>query len=466
LIGRQIKTKRYFSKGSKLSGVKQDGSREWISVLSAVTAAGRALSPGVIYQSATRLVREDWLRDWDTTGDFRALVTSTESGWINADLAFQWLKEVIDKETRREGGRKRLLLLDGHSTHLTLPFLEACDEANIILALIPAHSTHIMQPLDVGLFGPLSRAYSAALEAKQSSLPLATAISKGDFWRLFEGAYKAAFTSTNIRKAFAAAGIYPREISKVLVQIPDREADGKAEVKTEPGLTGQLREIRRKAKRHSVYRKPEVQELIGSLERAAMELEFTTHDRDLLRATVERQRKKNANSKQLQHPDLPDLGKGIFFTPGKIAKAREWEEEKVRQVEEDAAAKAARLVQRERDKAAKEAEKERRRARRVEDQQKKAIERLQMERDKAERKAERKARTEANQRAREERKLARQALKKRYRRTTTTLDQIDQEIVIGQEPPNARDEEVMEVDETPLVTRTGRPVRKPARFRR
>jgi hypothetical protein len=37
-----------------------------------------------------------------------------------------------------------------------------------------------MQPLDVGCFGPLSHAYSQVLEVMQSSLPLATAITKAD----------------------------------------------------------------------------------------------------------------------------------------------------------------------------------------------------------------------------------------------------------------------------------------------
>jgi hypothetical protein len=342
-------------------GVKQDGSREWISIKAAITASGRVLSPGVIFQSQSGLVREHWISDWEVTGGFRAAVAATESGWTNAELAVQFLEEVIDKETRQNGSGYRLLLLDGHSTHLTLPFLEACDRARIILALIPAHSTHLMQPLDVGCFGPLSHAYSQALERWQSNLPLASSLTKSDFWRLFETAWKEAFTKKNIISAFTAAGIWPWCPKKVLDKVPQTR---KAEKKAELTLSGQLRQIYRETRRDrdQIWRDPRIKVLLNCLERASVELECIKHDNAQLRASIARQKTKTATSKQLQHPDLPNLGKGCFFTPSKIQKAREWEQDKANKAEADAAAKAQRLVDMALKKAAKEAEIERKRA--------------------------------------------------------------------------------------------------------
>ena len=115
-----------------------------------------------------------------------------------------------------------MLLLDGHSTHLQLPFLDYCDKARIIIGLLPAHSTHLIQPLDVGCFGPLSQAYSKALEEMQSSLPLASGIIKADFWRLFEHSWTVSLTKKNITGAFEATGIYPFRPKKVLDRIPER----------------------------------------------------------------------------------------------------------------------------------------------------------------------------------------------------------------------------------------------------
>lgn len=58
----------------------------------------------------------------------------------------------------------QLSVIDGNDSHVTWEFLRYCLENDIIPLCLPAHSTHILQPLDVGLFGPLARNYSTALD--------------------------------------------------------------------------------------------------------------------------------------------------------------------------------------------------------------------------------------------------------------------------------------------------------------
>ena len=84
-------------------------------------------------------------------------ISSSPSGWTNNDIGLAWLKEVFDRETRRKARtRYRLLLLDGHGSHLTMEFLNYCHDNKILLAVFPPHSTHTLQPLDVGMFTPLN----------------------------------------------------------------------------------------------------------------------------------------------------------------------------------------------------------------------------------------------------------------------------------------------------------------------
>ena len=45
-----------------------------------------------------------------------------------------------------------------------MAFLDLAREKNIIPLILPPHSTHRLQPLDVGFFGPLSSAYSKGLD--------------------------------------------------------------------------------------------------------------------------------------------------------------------------------------------------------------------------------------------------------------------------------------------------------------
>ena len=58
----------------------------------------------------------------------------------------------------------RLLIIDGHSSHISWEFLDYCLTHDIILFCLFPHSTHLLQPLDVGLFSLLQRNYSSFLD--------------------------------------------------------------------------------------------------------------------------------------------------------------------------------------------------------------------------------------------------------------------------------------------------------------
>jgi hypothetical protein len=52
------------------------------------------------------------------------------------------------------------LICDGFGTHETLEVLEFCLANNIILCRLPSHTSHKLQPCDVGPLAPLKTAYS------------------------------------------------------------------------------------------------------------------------------------------------------------------------------------------------------------------------------------------------------------------------------------------------------------------
>ena len=61
----------------------------------------------------------------------------------------------FDMHTRDIAGEDwRILILDGHYSHV-IEFMDYCETNQIALYCLPPHSTHILQPLDVGLFLPL-----------------------------------------------------------------------------------------------------------------------------------------------------------------------------------------------------------------------------------------------------------------------------------------------------------------------
>lgn len=48
-----------------------------------------------------------------------------------------------------------LVFMDGHSTHVNIAVSEFCRDNKIILYCFPPHASHIMQPLDIAVYGPL-----------------------------------------------------------------------------------------------------------------------------------------------------------------------------------------------------------------------------------------------------------------------------------------------------------------------
>ena len=93
-----------------------------------------------------------------------------------------------------------MLILDGHESHINAEFDEYCKANNIVPLCLPAHSSHLTQPLDVGVFGPLKNAYGKQI----SNLARAKImhITKDDFFPAFRAAFEAAFTSKMSRVVF------------------------------------------------------------------------------------------------------------------------------------------------------------------------------------------------------------------------------------------------------------------------
>lgn len=110
-------------------------------------------------------------------------VTSTQNGWTNDSLGTNWLETVFDRHTRDKAGKKRrLLIVDGHSSHVNMGFIDMANKLRILLLILPPHSTHRLQPLDIGLFSPLARHYTNSLNELMFSSQGVVSMSKRLFY--------------------------------------------------------------------------------------------------------------------------------------------------------------------------------------------------------------------------------------------------------------------------------------------
>lgn len=130
-----------------------------------------------------------------------------ESGWMNAESFVKWLEHFITY-VRPSETNPILLLMDYHSSHITLDAVNLCRKNHIVMLRFPPHTSHRMQPLDVSFYGPLKTAYSQACSDFLTSHPGQT-IGLKDIAKLFGIAFARTATYNNAIKGFQATGVEP-----------------------------------------------------------------------------------------------------------------------------------------------------------------------------------------------------------------------------------------------------------------
>jgi hypothetical protein len=71
----------------------------------------------------------------------------TKSGYVDHDTFLDFLRH-FQEHRRKVEGKKAILVLDGHSAHLSMEAIEYAMEHSIELICLPPHTTHRLQPLD------------------------------------------------------------------------------------------------------------------------------------------------------------------------------------------------------------------------------------------------------------------------------------------------------------------------------
>ena len=159
------------------------------------------------------------LANWYTEGGLPNswVIKPTSKGWTDNETGLDWVKH-FDKHTRlRTQGGYRMLVLDGHESHQSVDFESYCKDHNIIPLCLPPHSSHITQPLDVGFFSVLKRAYGH--EISTFIRAHINHITKVEFLLAFHAAYDRSMTKENIAGGFRGAGLIPFDPQAVISKL-------------------------------------------------------------------------------------------------------------------------------------------------------------------------------------------------------------------------------------------------------
>ena len=187
--------------------------REYTTVHVCCSANGERLPPFILYKGKNLYQR------WMQGGPAGAVYGVSELGWMDACNFLSWfLKLVCPAVSHLTSTGPVFLFMDGHHSHISLQLIRAARENNVQLFCLPPNCTHVLQPLDVGVFAPLKRTWAHILK-KWKLESKAQNVSKEVFPSLLCQLWEQSFTPKQCQSGFQASGIFPLSREAVLTKL-------------------------------------------------------------------------------------------------------------------------------------------------------------------------------------------------------------------------------------------------------
>ncbi|KAM5529144.1 transposase [Fusarium oxysporum f. sp. phaseoli] len=123
---------------------------------------------------------------------------TSDTGWTDHHIAVEWIREVYLPQTQPEAeSYARLIILDGHQSHVSDEWMATCFLSNVYCCYLPAHCSRDLQPLDNGVFNATKAAYLKELQ-QLVSLTGSAPVDKVNFIKAYAKAREVGMTKKNI----------------------------------------------------------------------------------------------------------------------------------------------------------------------------------------------------------------------------------------------------------------------------
>ncbi|XP_045188135.2 uncharacterized protein LOC123546012 [Mercenaria mercenaria] len=177
------------------------GKIQTVTLIGCGSASGYALPPYLIFPGK-RLLPD--LLEGSSPG---ATGTMSETGWSNSAIFRDFMENHSLKYIPGRSDEKVLLTLDGHRSHISVGLVDWAKDNNIILFILPAHTSHLLQPLDLACYGSFQHIYNYACHKLMRET--AAAITRYNICAIACKVYHQALKPENLQSGFKRAGIYP-----------------------------------------------------------------------------------------------------------------------------------------------------------------------------------------------------------------------------------------------------------------
>ena len=133
----------------------------------------------------------------------------SNSGWMETANFQEWFSKVfIPATSDMTKTGPVVLFFDGHKSHESLELIDLARDHNISLYLLPPHTTHLLQPLDVGVFGTLKSVWSQVLKNFKLE-SMAAKVDRLIFPTLLRRMWERVLLPEHLIGGFRGTGIHP-----------------------------------------------------------------------------------------------------------------------------------------------------------------------------------------------------------------------------------------------------------------
>ena len=185
---------------SHVPHVSGGSSKQRLTVMFCGSADGRMIPPFMVYP-------EPRPRGYNplSGGIEHSSVEYIKKGWMDS-VTFRQFINHFDQHCGTE--RPVVLLIDSVSSHVDMASFEEAKAKGIEVYRIVPNATHLMQPLDKGVFGPLKSRWHQVVRKHTREHP-ANPIGKENFAEKLKEAFLLFYKPLTVINSFRSSGIYP-----------------------------------------------------------------------------------------------------------------------------------------------------------------------------------------------------------------------------------------------------------------
>lgn len=225
MVASKGKLKCIVPKEQRFAIVKEKLDKDHTTILTMVTTTGD-YSPPLFIFPLKNTPKE--LLDLVTAG--KILISGQESGWIDKKIFETWCESLIAfvKGRRTALGHPEnspfLLFVDSHSSRAVSATLQKLKDNFIDVMTFPSHCSHLLQPLDVNVYGPFKKFLAKwrrelrrvkYVDSSGQELKPKQSLRLRNTWACINGIQQAT-CYTYVERAFRHSGIFPRDVNQPL----------------------------------------------------------------------------------------------------------------------------------------------------------------------------------------------------------------------------------------------------------